>query len=124
MSQDKLTEWNYIAPSTLWSECDQDKVSLNRSVFHLDGDYLNKVSLATIYADHDTDKVFAIEYYKINGEGINSFAGLRESYETVELALFGTSLKATERFNLTISYEKALKDYYEFREKEDKGNNK
>lgn len=121
MSQDNLTLWTYIAPSTLWTDCDQDNISLNRSVFHLDGDYLNQVSLATIYVDHDSEYVFSMEYYK-KKEGINNFVGLREPHQNVELALFATSLKVKERFGLNISYEQALKDYYEVREKESKGN--
>ena len=123
MSQDKLTLWSYIAPSTLWADCDHNNVSLNRSVFHLDGDHLNQVSLATIYVDHDSEHVFSIEYYK-KKEGVNNFMGLREPHQNVELALFATSLKVKEIFGLDISYKEALREYYEFRETENKGNNK
>jgi len=115
MSQDEIVNWVYIAPSTLWSDCDQDNVSLDRSVFHLDGSSINLVSIATIYADHTTDKVFSIEYYRKDGQGINNFVGLREPHQSVELALFGVSLRVQERFDLNISYGKALKEYYEYR---------
>ena len=124
MSQDEVINWSYMQPSSLWEDCDQSGVSSAKSVFQLGGSRFNQVSLVTIYLDHEDNNLFSIEYYKKRLAGGFHYDGLRESFDTIELALFSTSLRVKERFNIEVSYSKALREYYEYREEESKGNNK
>ena len=124
MSQNKIISWTYMAPSSLWEDCDHNGVSTSKSVFHLSGSIVNQVSLATIYLNDADNSLFSIEYYKQNKIGGLHYDGLRETFKTIELALFSISLRARERFDLEITYDQALKEYYEYKEANGKGNNK
>ena len=121
MSQNNIYVWSYIEPNSLWGDCESENLKMERSVFHLDGRDLGQVSLASIFVDHNDGHIFAIEYYKRkNKHGGLAYDGLREYFETIELALFTVSLRAKERLNIDIDYSKAQREFYEY--KKNKGN--